>query len=125
MKQKVLIGTLCTVILAGCAAQIEGTIMPMEEGKYKSIALASSKKKAYTIASNDIEVTCKDKTGGAFEVISQEVTKDSDKSNSGDKLVDAAVEVAKMGFGMSSGKEYEITTTFKCLPKPKSKFGLF
>ena len=111
----------CGVMLTGCAS-LDGTVVPLSEGQYRAISLADNKKEAFKIAAHDAEFTCKDE-GGAYEVISQESTKDSDEVDTGNSLANAAVSITKFRFGIGSGKEYEVITNFKC--KKAKKTGWF
>lgn len=113
MKHKMIILVLCAVSVYSCAS-IKGTVMPLEGGQYKAISLSDEKKDAYKIAENDAAVTC-DKDGkDKYVVISQEVTKEADSFNTGNSLADAALSITKSTIGLSSNKEYEVVTVFKC-----------
>lgn len=109
-KSFILIG--CSVILSACAS-LEGTVVPLTEGQYKAVSLADNKKEAFEIAAHDAELTCK-KEGGAYEVISQEQTKDSNEVETGNAVSDAMVGVALKKFGFSSSREFEVITKFRC-----------
>ncbi len=111
----------CGVMLTGCAS-LDGTVVPLAGGEYRAISLANNKKEALKIAAHDAEFTCEDE-GGAYEVISQESTKDSDEVDLGNPLANAAVSITKFRFGIGSGKVYEVNTKFKC--KKAKKTGWF
>ncbi len=111
----------CGVMLTACAS-LDGTVVPITEGQYRAMSFADNKKEAFKIAAHDAEFTCKDE-GGAYEVISQEFTKESDEVDTGNSLANAAVSITRFRYGIGSGKEYEVITNFKC--KKDKKTGWF
>jgi len=112
VSTKKLILISCGVILSSCAS-LQGTVVPLTEGQYRAVSLADNKKEAYEIAAHDAELTCK-KKGGAYEVISQESTKDSNEADTGNAVANAVVGAAFFKMGIKTSKEYEVVTQFRC-----------
>lgn len=106
---------IAAIALAGCAGQIYGTVVPIENDHYRAISIDDDKRRAYKIASNDAKVTCKRDGREGYTVVSQDVQQSEapEVEKTGNRWADSLLSVAEAGYAHEY-RETEVTTVFRC-----------
>lgn len=106
---------IAVIALAGCAGQIYGTVVPIENDHYKAVSIDDDKRNAYKMASNDAKVTCKREGRDGYTVVSQDVQEPEapQVKKTGNRWADSLLSVAEAGYAHQYG-ETEVTTIFHC-----------
>lgn len=120
MQYRYLALPLLVSAVCACTPIIMGSVVPMENSQYQSVAEAKTKTEAMNIMDGDAKLTCQQNhSSNSYSVVTQNtnILGQPDNASTGVAWADAAVKIARATGGaprQEDNTRYEVTTVFKC-----------